>query len=81
MSHGVLCLVRPGNDETGEGQEEGYDHQDKAYRKAWELFNPGQEEEEERQDKISNHEADMEDHVEEGQRSGALNTPKAPTAK
>ena len=79
MSHGALCLVRPGKDDTGEGQDES-DYQYDAYRKAWEPFNPDQEEEE-GQDEILKHEADMVITCEEGQRSGAMTTPKAPTAR
>ena len=79
MSHGVRCLVRPGKDDTGEGQDES-DYQDGAYRKAWEPFNPDQEEDE-GQEERSKHEADMLITYAECQRSGAMTTPKAPTAQ
>ena len=75
MSHGVLCPVRPGNEEAGEGQDED-DYQNDAYRKAWAPFNPDQEEEE-RTDEGT----DEEIECEEGQRSRAATTPKAPTAR
>ena len=75
MSHGALCPVRPGNEDTGEGQDED-DHQDNAYRKAWAPFNPDQEEEE-----TTGEGTNEEIEYEEGQRSRAAATPKAPTAR
>ena len=75
MSHGALCPVRPGNKDTGEGQDED-DYQDDAYRKAWAPFNPDQEEKE-----MTSEETNEEIKCEEGQRSRAAATPKAPTAK
>ena len=79
MSHGMLCPVRPGNEDTGEGHDED-DYQDDAYRKAWEPFNPDQEEED-GQWEITDEEADKVITCEEGERSRALTTPKAPTAR
>ena len=86
MSHGVLCPVRPGNEEAGEGQDED-DYQNDAYRKAWAPFNPDQEEEE----RTANPDQEEEERTdegmgeeiehEEGQRSRAATTPKAPTAR
>ena len=86
MSHDELCLVRPGEQETGEGQGAGEDHQDRAYRRAWDSFNLDAEEED--NIKIGNdregssREGSMEEEGgEEGQRSKAVAVPEVPTAR
>ena len=47
-SNGELCLVRPGEQEIGEGQWGAGYHQGRAYRRGWASFNPCAEEEDEK---------------------------------